>query len=179
MGRMNLPKVGFEPARDVFQIMSWFKSANSSTLYHGTDGEFDPSEWRTVNESHNTTTFGVVETTRHGIFLTDSPDFARQYGRNMIKVKAKLRRTAKMTPELKRRFVETLDPFTERDLWLLARHSQHDWGLFEGELGGRFAGWLKSSGYDSISFDETLPTDSGEVSGRTVVVFDPALLRRI
>ena len=39
-------------------------------------------------------------------------------------------------------------------MWLLVKWSQHDWGLFEGEIGRRFVNFLKNKGYDGAIFEE-------------------------
>ena len=156
---------------------SWFKKAtqnDDSLLYHGTNNEFPINEWQTTTKSENSTTFGIVQTTRHGIFLTNNPDFAKQYGRKLVTVKAKLNNTAQINPELKYQFVQSIDPFNERELWLAAKHSQHDWGLFEGQTGERFVQWLQRQGYDSATFPETI--GDPEIEGKTTVVFNPQQL---
>ena len=158
--------------------MNWLlKLTNQDQfLYHGTNNEFNPQNWRSVNDSTNTTTFALVKTTRYGIFLTNNQNFAKEFGSKIIKVKANLQNTAILNKELKSNFVNSIDPYSERELWLLAKYSQHSWGLFENAVGEKFVQWLKNEGYDSATFDETIPINESEVEGTTIVVFNPKLL---
>jgi hypothetical protein len=148
--------------------MSWL-SKISSNWYHGTDSIFDPSDFRNQSESINSTILGPISVTRNGIFLTDNPELAKDYGSNVMNLKADVKNTANLTRNLRLDFVDSLDPWTERDLWLLAKNTLHDWQLFDNEVGARFVQWLKNQGYDSAILTEE--NDSG-VSGKVLVVFD-------
>jgi hypothetical protein len=167
--------------------MNWYKRAqqdqendSNDIYYHGTDStEVSPETFRTVNKSINETTFGPVETIRHGVFLSSSEDFAKEFGHRVIRVKAKIKRTANVEEE-QIDFINSLNPFgRDRDLWVLAKNTKEPWGMFESELGERFVDFLKSKGYDSAEFQETMQSglfsgeDVKEFKSNTLVVFDP------
>ena len=99
--------------------MNWLlKLTNTDQiLYHGTNNEFDPQHWNPVNDSTNTTTFALVKTTRHGIFLTNNQNFAKEFGSKTIKVKANIQNTATINQELKSDFVNSINPYSARELW--------------------------------------------------------------
>lgn len=144
-------------------------------VWHGTDKGFDVFQAR--SKSVNTTTFGPVETERTGIFVSDNVDFARQYGSRVLALYARIENPAKINRNLVLDFAETIDPWTERDLWLLATHTPPSWQLFEGELGLRFVAFLREQGYDGATFIEELETDDGSVEGRTYVAFSPTQIK--
>lgn len=160
------------------QRESLFKKFSQKMMhgYKGIEGEVE--ELLPSYDSVNTTTFGVVKTTRHGIFLSDSEEFASQYGK-VNKYEINLEDPAEMTDDLKYEFIDTIDPYKDREIWLLAKHTRNDWGFFEGELGSRFVEFLKRSGYDGVIFPETLEYSGGEYEGNTIVVFDSSQLRKI
>jgi len=154
----------------------------SLILYHGTDATFDISEFKEKGTGVTTTTFGQVETERHGIFLSESQEFASEYGENVTPLNVNVKNIAEVNTgdnpsPVVRGFIDSLDPFSsDRDLWLLAKNLKSGWAFFDGEIGARFTEYLKEQGYDSASFEEILPSESTktgqEVEGRTVVVLD-------
>ena len=146
--------------------------------YHGTDLFFDIKDFKTKTESVNTSIFDLkLETVRYGIFLTPSKQFAKEYGENVIPLKTSVKNPADVSVE-RFEFIDSLDAFSDRDMWLLAKYiPDYDlWGYFEGELGARFVAFLKGKGYDSAFFEETLPEDATkagiELTSDTLVVFD-------
>jgi len=148
--------------------------------YHGSNSQ-DIDNFRPSNAGHiNAGLFGNIAVTRHGIFLSNSKDFASEYGSHIYSVMPTIHNTANVEL-VKQDFVESLDPFEERDLWLLARASKHPWGLFDGKLGEKFVQCLKSSGFDSATFEEDLPADATKTGteklSKTLVVFDPKNVR--
>jgi hypothetical protein len=154
-------------------------------VWHGTNKSFDV--FKTRSRSVNSTTFGPVETERSGIFVSDNPEFSREFGGRLLALYARIENPAEISaagsgagrdPALD--FAETIDAFTERDLWLQAKHVSRPWQLFDGELGPRFIAYLQELGHDGATFVEDVPKgdDVGEdeqeyVEGRTYVVFDP------
>jgi hypothetical protein len=150
-----------------------------NVFFHGTDADVSVNELTTLQPSVNSTTFGDVDTVRHGIFLSDNQNFAKQYGKNILEVSPNVKRTAKITPALRDEFVDSLDAFKERDLWLLASHMTDDWGMFENEIGERFVRFLKGKGYDSAVFEEFIEDEfEKEFGGKTLVLFDKGQARQ-
>jgi hypothetical protein len=148
--------------------------------YHGGNDIFDVFnvKSKSVNDMG---LLGDVPTERHGAFVTNKPNFAAEYG-NVTKWDVKPKNTAKINDSLRDEFLETLDPFgAERDLWLRAKYgSKQDWLLFEDDLGQRFTDFLKSKGFDSAMFNESIPTKTGkEVSGQTTVILDPSIAKKL
>ena len=145
-------------------------------LYHGTNESF--STFDIDKESINSTTFGPVSIKRHGIFLSDNDEFAKQYGKNLMVCDVEIDNLVVLDESLKLKFTDTLNPFDdERDMWLLAKYSKSDWALFENELGAKFVNFIQSLGYDGITFQETLEDSTGEYFGNTYVVFSDKQLR--
>lgn len=162
--------------------MNWFQKISQSELFHGTNEDTNPTGWSSSYESKNDFgILGLIGTTRHGIFLTDNQDFAKQYGSKILKFKPNFQNTAILDDrELINDFTETLDPYSDRDTWLLAKYQRKIWMFFENELGLKFTNWLVKQGYDSAQFSEYASSDSGEeVQGTTTVVFDPSLLQPV
>jgi hypothetical protein len=147
--------------------------------YHGSRSSAPFDVFNTKSNSINSTTLGDVETVRHGAFVSDKPAFAEQFG-EVSKWDVKPKKTAVINDDLKARFLDTLSPFDERDLWLQAKYSREPWGMFEGDLGERFSQWLKYQGFDSAKFKEYTSNKVGkEIGGTTTVILDPSIARRI
>lgn len=144
-------------------------------VWHGTQDVFDAFTART--KSINTTTFGPVETERSGIFVSDNVDFARQYGDHTLALYAAIENPAELDRDVVLDFAESIDPWAERDLYLLAMHTPSSWQLFDGELGRRFVAFLQARGYDGATFTEELDTDQGPIAGRTFVAFAPTQIK--
>lgn len=153
-------------------------------LYHGSTSPDPISRFRERSVSVNSTTFGDVQVERAGIFLSDSPEFAGQYGDHVHAYATRISNIADLdvgwatgTNDVRARFIESLDAFEERELWVSARYAREPWQMFDGEVGRRFVAWLVEQGYDAARFSESLPSDEGGVQGRTTVVFDPDNVR--
>ena len=151
-------------------------------VYHGTNKSFDV--FNTRSKSVNSTTFGDVETKRSGIFVSDNPEFAREFGSRLLPLYARIENLAEVNRDTALDFAETIDAFAERDLWLLAKNISRSWMLFDGELGPRFIAYLQELGYDGATFIEDVPKgdDVGEdeqeyVEGRTYVAFYPEQIK--
>lgn len=127
----------------------------------------------------NSSALGNFEVNRHGIFLSDNPDFAKAYGNNVHELYANITNPAVITPDLKEDFIETIDPFgEERELWIWARYAPNDWQYFDNQLGERFVEWLKSQGYDGAVFDDYTRDGDDEFEGKTYVAFNHSQLAR-
>lgn len=147
-------------------------------LYHGSDSEFD----RPKLGHKGINSFGILgqySTNRFGIFFSDSKEFANQYGKHVNEFYVKLENPLELTRDVRLDFLETIDAFDERELWLAVKYIRQEWQLFDGTVGERFVKWVLSQGYDSAVFEETVETSTGEeLSGNTYVVFDDAQVIR-
>ena len=118
--------------------MNWLTKIPNA-LFHGTDSLLNINDYETGRDTSNDYgLFGIVKTTRHGIFLTDNMDFAKEYGTRVIRIKSTLQNTANINDNLRYEFISSIDPWNERDLWIAAKYAQHIWQLFDGEVGSRF-----------------------------------------
>jgi hypothetical protein len=133
--------------------------------YHGTSGNL-VGPMQTPTKSINETTFGPVETERHGPFFSDNPDYAAEHGNAIYPVDIYADNVADLTRDMHLDFADSIDPFENRDLWLSAKHNPGGWHLFEGERGAAFTDWLRGQGYDAARFAEDLPSG---VEGTTTV----------
>jgi hypothetical protein len=169
------------PKTDAFR--RWFgrsqvvdKKGKPLVVYHGTKNEF--TAFRPRSKSINTMLFGSqVEVERTGIFLTDNPEFAKLYGPRVLPLYASMQRPIELTERIIRDFADSIDPWKERELCMRARYAKPNWHMFDDELGERFVAYLRSEGYDGVTFIEDLETDTGWVESRTFVVFDPAQIK--
>lgn len=150
--------------------------------YHGST--MDNPTFDSHHTGHNSHTFGAYESTRHGIFFTDDPEFAALYGK-VGRYRLNIHHTLDLENDNNAiwDFVQSIDPFgPDRNLWIEARGIMYDskyWPLFEDEVGERFVAFLRERGYDSASFHEYNEDDNGqEHESHTIVVFDPQLVQR-
>lgn len=163
-------------------LRRWMRLCEAITAYHGSsEGEPVFAASHTGNNSH---TFGSYQSTRHGIFFTDNPQFAALYGK-VTRYRLNLRHTLDLENDNNTvwDFVQSLDPHSpERDLWLTAREIMFRdkyWQLFEDEVGERFVPFLQQRGYDSATFTEYHDENGEEFKSKTIVVFDPRLITLI
>ena len=153
-------------------IKSLKKASPQYDVFHGTDKSFDLRDMSEVNKSTNSTAIGWYDVTRHGIFLTNNENFAKQYGKNILSLTVDIKNPALINEDIQYDFVSTLDPFQERELWLQAKHAQKTWNLFDGDVGERFVNFLKQKGYDGAIFEDMITQENGEeVEGTTYVAF--------
>ena len=136
------------------------KSGRPQVLYHGTNHKFD--EFKTHNKSINSTTFGDVDTERHGIFLSDNKYFSKEYGTHVKKVYLNSKNPHKHNQDTRHDFSSTLDAFKNRNTWSQAHHGRKPWGLHEGDVGKHFVSYLKNKGHDSHVFHEDVEKSDGD-----------------
>lgn len=148
-------------------------------VYHGTTAE-NLDKFEVGRESVNSTTFGDMPTTRHAVFVSDNKDFSKQYGDNIHELV--ISNNIGDFDQMKGRFIDSIDPFEDRDMWMSARYAAEPWMFFDEELGARFKKFAQDEGYDGVRFKEwTDSIDGGadEVEGTTTAVFDPANIRSV
>ena len=142
------------------------------SLYHGSNSKFDLP----TLGNKGTNSYGILgdeSVDRHGIFFSDSKEFANQFGKHVNKFKVNINNPLELTRDVRLDFLETIDAFDERELWLAVKYIRHEWQLFDGTVGERFVKWVLSQGYDSVIFEETVESPDGtEFSGSTYVIFD-------
>lgn len=164
----------------VSQVVDW-KAGDKRPLrvYHATTEDF------TTFESGRKTfddmgLFGNVETNRHAIFFSDSPEQASSYAETRT---GKPYEGAKLVPA----YLDMKSPvdFTRRDAWDIAeevgfnpRWTQYKqtWELFDGPDGKEFVEALKKEGYDGAIFTEDAVRE-GVTPGTTYAVFEPTQIK--
>ncbi len=150
-------------------------------VFHGTKNDF------TVFESGRPTVnnygfFGDVETTRNGLFFSDSPEQAASYatdengkpetGAKVLPVFLDLKSPVKLDSNTN---LESLAEETGvNSRWL--NNVSNTWELFDGESGKAFVEGLKKAGYDGAIFKEDA-VRAGVEPGATYVVFDSAQVK--
>jgi hypothetical protein len=164
----------------MISIRHFLNIVESVRAYHGTRSL--DLMFKMGHTGENAHTFGDYTSTRYGAFFTDNPDFAGMYG-EVGEYVLDIKRTANLEGReghsLHTQFIETIDAFKQRDLWLAATHTKHTWQMFEGDLGKRFVAFLKKLGYDSATFEEYNEDDGGtEHKSQTIVVLVPRLIRK-
>lgn len=154
--------------------------SESVRAYHGTRSP--DVKFQMGHTGQNAHTFGDYTSTRYGAFFTDNPDFARMYGdvgEYVLDIKNTANLDGREGHALYTEFVDTIDAFDERDLWLAATNTHHTWQMFEGDLGRRFVAFLMKLGYDSATFEEYNEDDNGtEQKSQTIVVLVPRLIHK-
>ena len=164
-----------------------FGSGNKcQTVYHGTDAD-DPEslDFNEVTQSKNSYgILGNVDVTRHGVFFSDSKDFSSDYGKNVGEFSLDAKKVADLSASpggehspIVYDFINSLDPSgPDRETMMSVKFSSpwKPWLLFDGDVGKKFTGWLKSNGYDAAKFPEESETGK---SGTTFVALDKKKIR--
>lgn len=163
----------------------WEEDIFETSYYHGS--QEDAPNFIIGHQGNNSNFLGNYSSKRYGVFLSNNPKFAQQYG----KVGKYEIDTPHILPPQGVRglvdgFVDSLDPFGEdRGIWLEARNVQTGtwpfWRMFEDELGERFYAYAKDD-YDAIEFEEDHDDDSeenGSVESLTTVVLNPSVIKRV
>lgn len=153
--------------------------------YHGS--QEDAPNFIIGHQGNNSNFLGNYSSKRYGVFLSNNPKFAQQYG----KVGKYEVDTVHILPPQGVRglvdgFVDSLDPFGEdRGIWLEARNVQTGawplWRMFDDELGERFYEYAKDD-YDAIEFEEDHDDEAeenGSVNSLTTVVLNPSVIKRV
>lgn len=148
-------------------------------VYHSTTGDFNAFEsGRSTFDDMGL--FGNVETNRHAVFFSDSPEQANSYAENRA---GKPYEGAKTYPA----YLDMKSPadFTRWDPWSIAEEAgvnprwiqnKQTWELFDGKEGKEFVEGLKKAGYDGAIFKEDAVRE-GVTSGTTFAVFEPTQIK--
>lgn len=155
-------------------------------FYHGSQEE--SPMFIIGHEGNVSTAFGNYKSSRYGVFLSDNPRFAQQYGRvGKYTVDSQYIRDENGLRSDIDEFVETLDPFDkdERHIWLCARNVQTGswplWQMFDGDLGKAFYEFVKDEvdGYNFHEDHEDENEPNGSLESKTTVVLNPSVIRKI
>ena len=145
-------------------------------LYHSTNGDFDT--FQPGRETINSTTFGDVETQRHGIFLTPDIKFSEGYlrpgaGQNVMQVYASLQNPIDLREGISGEDLNAIvnaaeGKLTHRDFSYVDPYES--WQFFDDEFGKNFVEAAKAAGYDGAIMFEAGPEDNKAAT--TYVAFD-------
>ena len=164
----------------VSNVVDW-KAGDHRPLrvYHSSVGDFNMFEsGRSTFDDMGL--FGNVETNRHAIFFSDSPEQANSYVENS---RGKPYEGAKTYPA----YLDMKSPadFTRWDPWSIAEEAgvnprwiqnKQTWELFDGKEGKEFVEGLKKAGYDGAIFKEDAVRE-GVTPGTTFAVFEPTQIK--
>ena len=158
-----------------------FKDGKPLVVYHATTKDFDAFEsGRPTFDDMGF--FGNVETNRHAIFFSDSPEQAGSYvtdsrGRadtGARTIPAYLDMKSPLYLDRNTRLDDLAEETGVNYNWLQNRRTW--WELLDGEDGKGFVEGLKKAGYDGIVFDED-PIRPGVKVGTTYAVFQPTQIK--
>lgn len=169
------------------KISSRDKSPNKPmVVYHGTPA--DISEFNPVGMGKVSHTFGDYETTRHGMFFAEDPEFASSFaqantggykrpGANVLPVHLSIQNPLYIEPHgISEEDVSKLTQQGISEKW--ARnlgHPDYTWEAFDGDDGKFFVDALKAAGYDGVRYHETDPET--KEAQRAWVAFNPTQIK--
>lgn len=163
----------------------WEEGIFETSYYHGS--QEDAPNFIIGHQGNNSNFLGNYSSKRYGVFLSNNPKFAQQYGKvGKYEIDTPHILPAQGVRSLVNDFVDSLDPFGEdRNIWLEARNVQSGawpfWRMFEDDLGERFYAYVKDD-YDAIEFEEYHDDDSeedGSIESLTTVVLNPNVIKRV
>ena len=147
-------------------------------LYHSTNSDFDTFE--PGRETINSTTFGDVETQRHGIFTSPDKKFSQEYlrkgeGQNVMQVYAAIQNPIDLREGINGDDLNAIiaahgddGRLTHRDFNYVDPYET--WTFFDGGFGARFVAAAKAAGFDGAIMLEAGP--DGNKPATTYVAFD-------
>jgi len=151
----------FEKALDIVEAKT---VEVPDVVYHGTNSK--PFDRFKQTGGKVSTVFGTEAVKRTGFFFAPDEELARDFGKNVAKVKLHLDKVIDLEHDT------TLD-----DKWEAAGYNRkwltsvETWELFDGEDGEEFVRFLQKNGYDGAAFVE--PEAGKGRSGWAFVAFDP------
>ncbi len=140
----------------------------SGVFYHGTNQTFDRFEKR---QGTVASIFGSEKVDRYGFFFTKNPEFAKLFGKNLLKVHLTIRKPFDMRHGISVQMENELSEHGISFKWLL---QGDDWEKFDGEDGEHFVSTLISLGYDGAIINE--PDDDG-IMQTSIIAFGPDQIR--
>jgi len=182
-GLSDFEKLGPNQKKDVLAKLpnSGVKEPRPLVVFHATTQTFDAFEsGRPTFDDMGF--FGNVETNRHAIFFSDSPEQAASY---VTDSKGRVEQGARTIPaylDMKSPMqfdantnFETLAEETGINYRWLRSH-RNTWEMFDGPGGKEFVDGLKKAGYDGAIFEEDA-IRPGVKTGKTYAVFDPTQIK--
>lgn len=148
------------------------------TVYHGAQ---EHGERRIGHVGKNSTTFGNYDSTRYGVFFSDNPEFSKEYGEVVpYAIGVSVSQVVDLeSSDVVGKFFDWAEQRDLKDIVFFIRHQYKEyWDLFEDDVGKTFLQFAQEHDIKVVKFTESLPTDHGEVTGTTYVVFDISLLKR-
>lgn len=147
-------------------------------LYHSTNGDFNTFE--PGRETVNSTTFGDVETQRHGVFMSPDKKFSQEYlregeGQNVMQVYASIQNPIDLREGINGDDLNAIVEAHGNDGLLTHRDFNYvdpyeTWTFFDGDFGKRFVDAAKAAGFDGAIMLEAGP--DGNKPATTYVAFD-------
>ena len=155
------------------------KDGTPRVMYHSTNGNFDT--FQPGRSTTNETTFGPMDTERHGIFVTPDVGFSEEYlrgreGANVMPVYIDVKFPADLTDgipgDVITDIVENSD-LTRADFYGIQRGNE--WEIFDGDFGKKVVEALKAAGYDGATLTEL--DRERENEHETWVAFSPTQIK--
>ncbi len=152
-------------------------------LYHSTNADFDT--FQPGRETVNSTTFGDVDTQRHGIFTSPDKKFSQEYlrkgeGQNVMPVYASINTPLDLREGINGDDLNAIiaahgddGKLTHRDFNYVDPYET--WTFFDGDFGERFVAAAKAAGFDGAIMLEAGP--DGNKPATTYVAFNPTQLK--
>lgn len=140
--------------------------------FHGTKNDGYVLKFKLGNPTHNNYgLLGDLETKRHAIFFSKSQKFAKEYG-SVNKYYIKVDKIHELEP-LYHEYLDKLNAFEQRDLYLDIKYLQDLWMLFDDVVGVSFREFLLQKNILAVKFKEKNQEDN---IYETVAVVDPNII---
>jgi hypothetical protein len=150
-------------------------------LYHSTNSDF--AAFEPGRETVNSTTFGDVQTQRHGIFMSPDNKFSQEYlrkgeGQNVMQVYASMQNPIDLREGINgddlNAIIEASDgKLNRRDFNYVDPYET--WTFFDDEFGKNFTDAAKAAGFDGAIMLEAGP--EGNKPATTYVAFEPTQVK--
>lgn len=154
------------------------KKGRPLVLYHSTNADFEAFE--AGRSTINSTTFGDVETQRHGIFSSPDKKFSQEYlrkgdGQNVMQIYASIQNPIDLREGINGEDLNAIIEAHGNDGLLTHRDFNYvdpyeTWTFFDGDFGERFVAAAKAAGFDGAIMFEAGPDDNKPAT--TYVAFD-------
>lgn len=151
-------------------------------LYHATNADFNVFE--PGRSTVNSTTFGDMETERHGIFASPSASFSEEYlragdGQNLMPIFMSIKSPLDMREGISGDAINDIVQYSDAEI--VARDFYHvgtaeTWQFFDGDFGRKFVAAAQKAGYDGAILTEASTTNP-DASHEVYVAFSPAQIK--
>ncbi len=155
------------------------KDGTPRVMYHSTNGNFDT--FQPGRSTTNETTFGPMDTERHGIFVTPDVGFSEEYlrgreGANVMPVYIDVKFPADLTDGIPGEVITDIvenSNLNRADFYGIQRGNE--WEIFDGDFGKKVVEALKAAGYDGAMLTEL--DRARENEHETWVAFSPTQIK--